>query len=269
MNKPVGSKPRTPKDVDGESRPGFVSGPALGMDLNVPNSTTRQSDQAFETLYRAIVRCEFLPGSIVPEAQFAERYGLTRASARAAVDRLSILGLLKPVRRQGYIVKPITLRDVNDLFQLRAIIEVAANRTAAGRVDEFSLRRLDRVCSQYYQLGDRESESRFLQANSEFHMTVAAATGNYRLVATLGQILKEMERFLHIGLSYRNRSEEIHREHQSLIDALAKGDVDKVEELTREELATSKSMILDALMSSEDLLDVNVSFAKASRFLDT
>ncbi len=219
----------------------------------------RQSDQAFEVLYRAIVRCEFLPGATVTEAQFAERFALTRASTRAAVDRLSILGLLKPVRRQGYIVKPITLRDVNDLFQLRTILEVQANRLAAGRVDEFSLRRLDRACSQRYCVGDRGSVSRFLQANSEFHITVAAATGNYRLVSMLGQILKEMERFLHVGLSHRDRSAEIHQEHQALIDALARGDVDQVEVLTREELASSKSMILDALMSSADLLDVNLS----------
>lgn len=227
---------------------------------SAPAKPMRQSDQAFEVLYRAIVGCEFLPGSIVTEAQFSERHGLTRASTRAAVDRLSILGLLKPVRRQGYLVKPVTLRDVNDLFQLRSILEVQANRLAAGRVDEFSLRRLDRVCAQCYRVGDRDSVSRFLQANSEFHITVAAATGNYRLVATLGQILKEMERFLHIGLSHRDRSAEIHQEHQSLIDALARGDVDRVELLTREELASAKSMILDALMSSADLLDVNVSF---------
>ena len=256
------------KDININAPLSIAAGMPVGTGGKQPQAELRQSDKAFETLYRAIVRCEFRPGAIVPEAHFAERYGLTRASARAAVDRLSIIGMLKPLRRQGYVVKPITLRDVNDLFQLRGIIEVAANRLAAGRVDEFSLRRLDRACSQYYQLGDKDSESRFLQANSEFHITVAAATGNYRLVSTLGQILKEMERFLHIGLSYRNRSQEIHDEHQSLIDALAKGDVAKVEELTLQELTSSKSMILDALMSSEDLLDVNVSFAKAGPLLD-
>ena len=115
----------------------------------------RQSDQAFEVLYRAIVRCEIMPGATVSEAQLAERFGLARASARAAVDRLSIVGMLRPVHRRGYIVKPITLRDVNDLFQLRTIIEVAANRLAAGRVDEFSLRRLQQpLLHRFLHVGD-------------------------------------------------------------------------------------------------------------------
>jgi DNA-binding GntR family transcriptional regulator len=87
-------------------------------------------------------------------------------------------------------------------------------------------------------------------------------TGNDRLVAALGQILKEMERLIHIGLSLRNRSDEIHQEHQSLIDALAGGDADEAERLTREELAASKSMVLDSLMSSADLRDVSISYGR-------
>jgi len=221
-----------------------------------------QSDQAFETLYRKVVRCEIAPGITVSEAELAKRFDLNRAAARSAVDRLSVMGFLRPVRRRGYVVKPITLRDVNDLFELRTVIEVAANRLAAGRVDEFSLRRLDRVCTAGYRSGDRESEAKFLQANSEFHLTVAMATGNERLVGTLAQILKEMERLFHFGLSLRNRSDEMQQEHKALIDALASGDADGVERVTREELASSKSMVLDALMSSEALLDVSISVAR-------
>lgn len=222
----------------------------------------RQSDQAFEALYRALVQCEFMPGTTVSEAELAGRFDLKRAAARSAVDRLSVMGLLRPVRRRGYVVKPITLRDVNDLFELRTIIEVAAGRLAAGRVDDFSLRRLDRVCTAGYRPGDRESEAKFLQANSEFHLTVAMATGNDRLVATLAQILREMERLFHFGLSLRNRSDEMLQEHQALIDALARGDADEVERVTREELASSKSMVLDALMSSDALLDVSISVGR-------
>ena len=218
----------------------------------------RQSDEAFEAIYFAVVRCELMPGSTVSEADLAEKFDLKRAAAKAAVDRLSVMGLLRPVRRRGYVVKPITLRDVHDLFELRTIIEVAAGRMAAGRVDEFSLRRLDRVCKAGYQLGDRDSEAKFLQANSEFHLTIAMVTGNDRLVSTLALMLKEMERLFHFGLALRNRSDEMQQEHQALIEALARGDADAVERVTREELASSRTMVLDALTSSEALLDVSI-----------
>jgi DNA-binding GntR family transcriptional regulator len=234
------------------------------VDVEPVKLAKRQSDQAFELLYRALVRCELLPGTTVSEADLAKRFELNRAAARSAVDRLSVMGLLRPIRRRGYVVKPITLRDVSDLFELRTIIEVAVGRLAAGRVDEFSLRRLDRVCSAGYRPGDRESEAKFLQANSEFHQTIAMATGNHRLVATLAQILREMERLFHFGLALRNRSDEMRQEHQALIDALARGDADEVERFTRSELASSKAMVFDALMSSDALLDVSISPARAN-----
>ena len=219
----------------------------------------RQSDEAYDAIRRAILRCELMPGATVSEAELADRFGFKRAAARAAVDRLSVTGLLRPVRRRGYVVKPITLRDVNDLFQLRAVIETAAVRLAAGRVDEASLRRLDRICTAGYKPGDRASEAKFLQANSEIHLIIVAATGNDRLVATFAQILSEMERLFHFGLALRNRTEEMRQEHKALIEALARGDADEAERMTREELASSKTMVLDALTSCEALLDVSIS----------
>jgi DNA-binding GntR family transcriptional regulator len=228
-------------------------------------ATGRQSDAAFERLYRAILRCELMPGTTVSEAELAERFGFRRAATRAAVDRLSVMGLLCPMRRRGYLIKPITLRDVNDLFQLRAIIETAAVRLTAGRVDEAGLRRLDRVCCASYRPGDRRSEARFLRANSEFHLQVAAAAGNERLVTTLAQILCEMERLFHFGLGLRDRTEEMRHEHKALIDALARGDADEAERVTLAELASSKAMVVEALMSSESLLDVCISTAAKAR----
>ena len=221
-------------------------------------ATRRQSDVAFEAIRKAIVRCEIAPGALVTEVDLANQFGVGRAGARAAVDRLSMLGLLQPVRRQGYKVKPITLRDLNDLFQLREIVEVACVRLAAGRVDAADLQRLDRLCRADYEPGDRDSEHVFLQRNSEFHLCVAAATGNERLVAVLSQLLVELERMFHFGLSLRNRTGEMHSEHQALIDALAAGDADTAEKVTVDQVRAARAMVLDALLSSSSLLDVKI-----------
>lgn len=225
----------------------------------------RQSDDAYEAIARAIVRCDLAPGSTVSEAELGARFGLRTAATRAAVGRLSVVGLLRPVHRRGYVVKPITLRDVNDLFQLRAIIELAVVRLAAGRVDEAVLRRLDRVRTKGYRPGDRDSEAAFLRANSEFHLAIARTLGNERLIATLAQTLAEMERLFHFGLAMRNRSAEMRAEHAALIAALVAGDADEAERVTREELESSQAMVLGALMQSASLLDVNISRAPPLR----
>lgn len=236
---------------------------AARVECDEPSDPTpvlrRQSDEAYQAIERAIVRCDLAPGTTVSEAELAIRFKLKTAATRAAVDRLSVVGLLRPMHRRGYVVKAITLRDVNDLFQLRGIIEIATVRLAAGRVDEASLRHLDEVRTKEYRPANRDSEAQFLQANTEFHLTVARATGNNRLILTLGQTLSEMERLFHFGLATRNRTAEMREEHEALIAALVRGDADEAERVTREELESSKAMVLGALMSSESLLDISIS----------
>jgi DNA-binding GntR family transcriptional regulator len=223
----------------------------------------RQSDAAFDAVHRAIVRCELMPGVHVSEAEIETRFGLKRAATRAALERLAAKGLVRPMHRQGYQVKPITLRDINELYQIREIIELATVRMAAGKVDEEGLRRLDQACSGSYEPGDRDSEDRFLQANTEFHLVVAQASGNERLVEMLANVLSEMERLFHLGLALRDRTNEMRHEHESLIAALTAGDSKGAETVARMELISSRAMVLDALMSSSSLLDVNITSGPA------
>jgi len=223
-----------------------------------PKSSARATTLG-KPIRRAIACCELMPGSTVSEAELEKRFGLKRAATRTALERLAVHGLVRSAPTAGvYQIKPITLRDVNDLYQLREIIERAVVRIAAGRVDEASMRRLDKVCSESYTPFDRHSEERFLRANSEFHMLIAVATGNERLVGTVRNILNEMERIFHFGLATRNRTEEMRHEHETLIVALAQGNIAEAERAICEELSSSKAMVLDALMSSASLLDVNI-----------
>jgi DNA-binding GntR family transcriptional regulator len=228
----------------------------------------RQSDVALEAIRRAIVRCELMPGTTVSETEIEKRFGLKRAATRTALERLAAIGLVRPLHRRGYQIKPITLRDVNDLYQLREIVERAAVRLAAGRVDEVSLRRLDKVCAESYTPFDRGSEERFLRANTEFHMLIAANTGNERLASTVRNILHEMERIFHFGLAARNRTDEMRHEHETLIVALTQGNAAEAERAICEELTSSKAMVLDALMSSASLLDVNITATQAAAVSD-
>lgn len=225
----------------------------------------RRSDHALDRIQRAIIRCELMPGEVVPEVELARRFGLGRAATRAAADRLSVIGLLKPIRRSGYEVKPIYLRDVNDLFQARSILETACVRLAAGKVNAADLRRLDRLCNVRYQLQDADSTERFLQANSEFHLFIASTVGNERIIRMLAGVLAEMERLFHFGLRLRNRTDEIRHEHKALIEALVSGDAEAAEGETLSQIEASRAMVLDALISSSGLLDARIGVTKQER----
>lgn len=220
--------------------------------------TPRLSDLAYEKIKRDIIRCALAPGEEVTEAKLALRLGLGKAPVRAALARLSQEGFVRPLPRRGYLVPPVTLRDVQDIFQFRMLLEPAAARMAAGQVEGDRLRQLDAVCRAGYVPGDRESEAEFLRANRDFHVSIAASSGNSRLAGTLAGLLDEMERLLHLGLALRNRTEEMQHEHKALVDALIRGDGEAAAGIAAEQVEAARRMVMDAILSSPLALEVSI-----------
>lgn len=218
----------------------------------------RLSDVAYERMKRDIVRCALEPGAQVTESGLASRYRLGKAPVRAALVRLGHDGLVRSLPRHGYLVAAVTLKSVHDIFELRLLLEPAAARLAAGRVDGERLRRLDALCRAGYTPDDRASTTAFLRANREFHVTIARASGNERLADALAQLLDEMERIFHIGLAARNRTQEMQHEHKALIDALIAGDGAAAEAITAEQIEAARRMVLDGLANSPRVLNVNI-----------
>jgi DNA-binding GntR family transcriptional regulator len=221
-------------------------------------SASSQGEVAYATLRRRIIRCELEPGARITEAQLASETGIGKTPVREALTRLVQEGLVRSMPGHGYEVTPITLGDVQDLFNFRLIIEPAAAQLAAGHVSATDLRRLDELCTARYSIVDKESESQYLQANYLFHTTIAEASGNRRLAEAVRRALEESERLLHLSNVLRNRSDEVAHEHRDLVDALIAGDGEAARKLTLVHISASQRLVLDALLTSPSLLAVNI-----------
>lgn len=239
---------------------------ALGDVVVSPRPAARQGDSLAETAYRLIkrdiVRCDLAPGRQVAEPELTARYTTGRAAVRSALNRLYQEGFVAVLPRQGYVIAPITLRDVRELAHVRQLLEPPAARIAAGRVDVSLLRRLDadyRGLAQTHQPDDVE---RFMRANAEFHLAVARASGNDRLTAMIAELLTEMERHFHLGVRLQPAAgsvgDQLEHDHAALIEALEAGDGAAAERLMAEQIAHSQQVITGRLMASGILDSINL-----------
>src|ERR1700719_129296 len=105
----------------------------------------QQNRVAFDRIKRDIISCALAPGRQVTEGELASRYSLGKAPIRAALAGLCQEGLLRAIPRRGYLIAPITMRNVQDTIQLRLLLEPAAARLAAGRMADKSLRLLEEL----------------------------------------------------------------------------------------------------------------------------
>lgn len=216
------------------------------------------TERAYERVRRDIISCVIAPGSEISEAQLCSHYKLGKAGVRVALTKLSHDGLVRAIPRRGYRVVPVTLQDLHDVFELRLMLEPAAARMAAGRVNTNELKAYDEVCRSGYQPGDAKSTSRFLEANKAFHVTIAQAAGNARLAAAIEHLLDEMTRLLHLGLGLRKGPQDVQHEHRSLVKALARGDGESAQRICREQIESSHDMLLSAILTSRSVMNLSI-----------
>jgi DNA-binding GntR family transcriptional regulator len=224
------------------------------MGVTIPLLT----DRAYERIRHDIISCTIAPGSEVSEAQLCTQYSLGKAGVRVALTKLSHDGLVRAIPRRGYRVVPVTLQDIQDVFELRLMLEPAAARMAAGKVDTRALKVYDEVCRSGYEPGDARSTGRYLEANKAFHVAIARATGNARLAGAIEHLLDQMTRLLHLGLGLRKGGQELQHEHKSLVKALARGDGETAERICREQIEASRNMLLSAILTSRSVMNLAI-----------
>lgn len=232
-----------------------------GIRLATPASQPL-SAVAYAAIQRDIIQCRLLPGAEVTENDLVARYELGKTPVRQALAKLAHEGLVSILPRRGYLVTPISIKDVQDIFALRLMLESEAVRLAAGRVDEQRLRRLDEICGAGYDPGDPDSAAEFLSVNTEFHVAIARASGNSRLADILAQLIREMERIFHVGLRIRNRSEEMAHEHRDLVNALVAGDGEAARRIAIDQILAAQKMVMDGLLASTQLMTMSLAGAQ-------
>ncbi|MBO9355814.1 FCD domain-containing protein [Bordetella petrii] len=210
-----------------------------------------QGDDAYARLRGDVIACRLPPGAIVTEPELMAAYNIRKTSCRIALTRLAQDGFVRSRPRKGYQIAPITLRDVEEVFQLRAQIEPLAARLAVGRIDLEHLRALEAACRlQHPVLQLHDQIDVFMDANKAFHLAIAQACGNERLYRMLASLLDEMSRLVALGFGVQKTKPEIKHDHNALIDAFAEGDARRAELIARRHIETFQTMTLDKLYAS-------------------
>jgi len=208
---------------------------------------TKQSQIAYDVIKNDIIRCTLPPGSQVSQPQLVERYHLSMGSIREALQKLEQEGLVQPVARFGYLVAPITLADIYEIYELRLSLETTAVRLACQKGSPAQLEAILQHANFTYQYGDAESYASYLAHNAAFHRAIAAASGNQRLLALMSSLMDDLMRLLHLGLGLRDNAETLRLEHVELAQAIASRDVEKAERLLQQQIEDSQKIILESL----------------------
>jgi DNA-binding GntR family transcriptional regulator len=207
-----------------------MDGHAPGLDQELDGIKLKASslrDQALRVTRARIISGKLRPGMLYTLGSTAEQLGVSVTPVREAVLDLAKDGLVELERNRGFRVREMTQRDLDEIVELRRMIEVPAVRTIAERMlvtDSDQLRQLAMITEKCAAAGDWVG---FLNNDREFHLGLLAYLGNERLLVIAGS-LRDQSRLY--GLDRLTGTESLMkstREHYVLLEAVTAGHADE------------------------------------------
>jgi DNA-binding GntR family transcriptional regulator len=159
------------------------------------------ADQVAALLRQRILEGEFRPGTQLQELPMASSLGVSRNTMREAIRILSLEGLLRRSLHRGAAVSQLSLRDVEEIYQLRRMLELPAV-LAARRPDPGLLREVRSAVEQYELAVRARNWSRAVSHDFHFHSLLIRFHGNKRLDSFYKNMLGE----LRVGMVLVDRS---------------------------------------------------------------
>jgi len=211
-------------------------------------AVTRVPDAVYEALRESILSQREAPGSAVTEQAIADRFGVARPTAKAALERLVAEGLLRRTAHKTARVPELTRDDIVDLYSSRAVVEEAALRTlAADRVVPIAAiaaqQMLVDAAADATPLGDAAPLAR---ADIAFHRALVEAQRSPRLARLHALLMGEIE--LCTGQVQAHRLlalNDVIAQHQGILDAVTAGDPERAGLLTRAHIEGARDRLLD------------------------
>ncbi|WP_173442943.1 GntR family transcriptional regulator [Selenomonas ruminantium] len=205
-----------------------------------------------ESLREAIRSGVLKPGERIMEIQLAEELGVSRTPVREAIRKLELEGYVVMMPRRGTYVASMSIRDINEIFEIRTALESLSNGLAVDHITDDELEHLQRllvIIGGYIKEGNIE---KIVETDIEFHDLLYHAARNERLVGIISNLRDQLTRFRTLSMSYPGRLEETLEEHRLIVDAIASGDRKAASRAAERHMENSEKTLLKAMEALEN-----------------
>jgi DNA-binding GntR family transcriptional regulator len=212
------------------------------------------TDKAYNQIKEWVVRYHLKPGARLHVSDLAHALKMSQTPVREALSMLEKEHLIEREPQKGYRVGTLSMQEIEDLYDLRIVLEVLAVRQAAKRMTASTRGRLSSILSEFERFLKTAQKQRILERGQDFHVVVLEASGN-RPLAEIGRaILDRIWVIQNINLLTTDHLFDAHPQHLQILEALDRGDAKKAATLMEKHLTQAKQFVLSRLKNGDDIL---------------
>ena len=218
----------------------------LNMDAYLP-----LRDVVFNTLREAILKGELQPGERLMELQLASKLGVSRTPIREAIRMLEQEGLAVTMPRKGAEVARMTLKDMEDVLEVRDALDELAAQIACERMTAEQMQILKETKKEFEEILESGDVKKIADVDVRFHDIIYEATDNARLVSLLGNMREQLFRYRVECLKNPENYPTLMAEHNAIVAALEAREKVKVTEAMHEHVA-NQAVSVRAVIQEQD-----------------
>ncbi|SOD63916.1 DNA-binding transcriptional regulator, GntR family [Streptomyces zhaozhouensis] len=217
-------------------------GPRQAPPLRSPPLPVRRSvrAQVLAALRDALATGELRAGETYSAPLLAERYGVSATPVREAMQQLCSEGLVETVPNRGFRIAGHSARDMAELAEVRAALEVPAVLRLAGKLPPQRWEELRPLAEATVRVAAHGDLVGYAEADRRFHRELLRPTGNRQLIAVAQELQRKTQCPTVPGRPPGARELIADaRQHGALLDALVRGDLPTVERLAHAHVTAS------------------------------
>jgi DNA-binding GntR family transcriptional regulator len=201
-----------------------------------------------DRLREMIIRGEIQEGEQLRQDAIAADLQVSRIPVREALRRLEAEGLIKIVAHHGAVVSSLSSEEIEELFEMRAVLECEVLRLSIPGLTEADFKQAEGILEKYekalWMQGDVGSWGRL---NSEFHTVLYSRANRPHFMAVIRQINNNGDRYTRLQLYLTKAFERAKKEHRMLLELCRKRDVNGAVELLQQHIRSAGRTLKESL----------------------
>jgi DNA-binding GntR family transcriptional regulator len=202
--------------------------------------------QVLDALRDAILDGDLKPGQPLTESDLATQLGVSRAPLREAMQVLNAEGLVEVVPYRGTTVKPLSMSDIEEVYNLRILLETFALQRIIERGDpDAAVAQLRAIYANMQDAARQGNINRVSEHDREFHKTVIILS-RHNLLLSVWHVVSMRVRQI---MALRNRQNrdlmQIARNHLPIIESIEKRDFEMASRAIHEHIASAADLIIE------------------------
>ena len=215
-------------------------------------------EKVYSEMKASILNFDLKPGQRIYEEEIAARLGVSRTPIREALSTLLQEGLATSSPTKGYFVSDVSSKEIEELYQVREVLEILAIRSAMKKSTVKDWDRVEQVLKSLdpKNKSDKPTIKLFEDAN-QFHVEIVKICGNKILQQYLDMTADKIARIHAISMPFLDRAQASHREHLEILEHIKNGDTEKAIAANIEHLRISKEGYLHLIENKKNFFYVD------------